>query len=148
MNHPTMKRILGAAIPILLIAAWIGFSFFQDRLFDETLDSVATDWHGTYELDRDDPFWSDDYDLRSDELRITIREASVVFLGKRYEIQKVTTPRYKTKYPAIDIYIADYHRLQLHRLDSNRLAVDESMRTPSGPDRESWGIHASYKFNR
>ena len=87
-----MKRILGAAIPILLIAGWIGFGFFYERLFDETLASVPMEWQGTYELGRDDPFWSDDYDLRPDELQITIRDAMVVFLGKRYEILRVTTP--------------------------------------------------------
>ena len=118
--------------------------------FDKTLNSIPASWHGTYTLDKNHIFWdSEEYDFNSSELRCIVSKNSVYFLGDDRKIIKIKQGRTKSSKNRFQAYYDSDKRFEFVFLDDpNIIFVNDEWKTPAGPDSESWGIMASYKFSK
>jgi hypothetical protein len=121
------------------------FLFIGSEILDTKLSSIPEEWHGTYSLEKEHFFWTDDYDYSQEKLGCTITEGSLTLIGKKHDLSKILLPRFASR-PRVVLYISSWERFELVRLPSGELWISEYQKRPSGPDSESWVLAGSYGF--
>jgi len=142
----TTKKKISKFFSWVFATLFVLFLVLGSGILDKKFTLIPEEWHGTYSLEKDHPYWTDEFDLSPDQLRCTITEDSLKLLGKKHKISKIRQSRFRSK-PRIDLYISSYEKFTLHKLPSGKLVIDNYVNTPNGPDSESWGIAESYSFH-